>query len=203
LLPASYYYPVAQQALREAIDTIAHPFSDEILAEGFASDDLKIRQILATHMQKIPSIYKARYETLLNDMSYRTVESALFNLWVNFPEQKATYLDATNNQEGFRDKSLRSLWLTLALVTPGYNEAGKAQYHDELISYTDPKYGFERRQHAFSLLLQIQAYNEVAIKNLINGTGHHNWRFKKQCKQLLEELKKNPALQEWINQHEE
>ncbi|MDN3666974.1 M1 family metallopeptidase [Algibacter miyuki] len=149
------------------------------------SEDIKIRQLVAQNSPKIPLELESEYETLLTDGSYVTIETALYNLWVNFPRKRNVYLNSTKNIEGFKDKNVRQLWLTLALVTDGFEPENKAKYFEELTRYTSPNYGFEIRQNAFQYLHQIQACNALCNKNLENATKHHNWRFSKFAKTLL------------------
>jgi len=154
----------------------------------FDSKDLKVRQALAQSMTQISSELKTEYESLLNDKSYITMETALFNLWQNFPQERHKYLDKTKDIQGFSDKNVRTLWLTLTLVTEDYQPENKAKYFNELISYTSPEYGFELRQNAFQYLTQIQACNNACKDNLKQATTHHNWRFKKFAKELFKVL---------------
>ncbi|PWH82496.1 aminopeptidase [Algibacter marinivivus] len=147
--------------------------------------DLKVRQVVAKSMTEIPIEFKDEYESFLNDKSFITIEAALFNLWQNFPQDRQKYLDKTKYIQGFNDKNVRILWLTLALLTEDYRSENKKAYFNELTNYTSPKYGFEVRQNAFQYLYQIQACKEECKENLKQATNHHNWRFKKFAKELL------------------
>lgn len=149
------------------------------------SKDFKIRQLVAQTLTKIPITLQAEYEALLADDSYSTIETALFNLWVNFPRKRNFYLNKTKDVQGFNDKNIRQLWLTLALLTEDYETENKSKYFDELTSYTGSNYGFETRQNAFQYLRQMQACNALCHKNLEQATKHHNWRFSKFAKTLL------------------
>lgn len=151
----------------------------------FEIDNLNSRQAVAQSTSKIPIEFKEVYETLLNDKSYITIETALFNLWQNYPQERKKYLNQTKGMIGFRDKNIRLLWLTLALVTEGFELENKQLYFDELTEYTSPKYGFEIRQNAFQYLNQIKACNTFCMKNLEQAAKHHNWRFSKFAKSLL------------------
>ncbi|GGZ68537.1 M1 family metallopeptidase [Algibacter mikhailovii] len=151
----------------------------------YGSKDIKIRQALAQTVYDIPLEQKANYESLLKDKSYTTMETALYNLWRNFPLEREKYLDETKGVIGFNDKNIRILWLTLALITEDYDNVYRRRYLRELTSYTGPKYSFEIRQNAFSYLNQIEACKEACKDNLKLATKHHNWRFKKFAKDLL------------------
>ena len=158
---------------------------DLINNEMFRIEDIKFRQAIAQNLSEIPSELKTEYESLLDDESYITIETALFNLWKNFPQERHKYLNKTKGIQGFHDKNVRILWLTLALITEDFEVENKNSYFDELTDYTSPKYGFELRQNAFQYLNQIQACNEKCKENLEQATNHHNWRFSKFAKELL------------------
>ncbi|HIB48415.1 MAG TPA: M1 family peptidase [Flavobacteriaceae bacterium] len=164
--------------------------------KGFESKNILVRQAIALSLAEIPIALKTDYESLLNDASYVTQEAALYGLWTNFPEDRAMYLDAMKNSIGFQDKNIRQLWLTLAIVSPAYNETAKPRYIDELRSYTSPAYSFEVRQKAFGYINEIQLYDETVVNNLVNASVHHNWRFRNTARQLLDEVLKNPGIKE-------
>jgi len=152
--------------------------------------NVKIRQILAKKTQKIPLVYKSEYESLLNDESYNTIETALLNLWLNFPENRKQYLDKTETIIGFNDKNIRTLWLALALNTKGFEKAKYKGFYDELVGYTNPVFHFEVRKNAFQYLNQLQLVNSTVLQNLQQATKHHNWRFRSYCKKLFKYLSK-------------
>lgn len=167
------------------------------------SNNLKVRQAIAQNLKEISLELKADYESLLNDKSYTTIESALYNLCDNFPEGKLNYLEKTKGIQGFNNKSIRMLWIALVLNTPDYEEKNKQTYFNELVAYTSPKYDFETRETAFSYLNAMQIYNETIISNLIDATKHHNWRFKEYSKSLLEYLKQDEKYKTLITKLEQ
>ncbi|WP_248722786.1 M1 family metallopeptidase [Seonamhaeicola sp. ML3] len=156
---------------------------------AFASKDIKVRQAIAKNMPDIPLELKADYESLLDDKSYITIETALVNLWINFPENQSKYLDKTKNITGLNNKNIRIPWLALALLTKDYELENKKQYYNELMDYTSPRYASDIRENAFFYLHQIKACNDVCKENLKQATTHHNWRFKKFAKGLLKSMK--------------
>ncbi|WP_452596524.1 M1 family metallopeptidase [Pontimicrobium sp. MEBiC01747] len=157
---------------------------NRIQAKDF-KNSVKVRQAIAINLRKVPWSLKQEYESLLNDKSYVTVESALYNLINSFPENTKEYLEKTKHIIGFNDKNVRQLWLFLALITEAYSDADKRTFYKELVNYTKPEYTFEVRQLAFEFLNAIRACNEECAKNLKQATTHHNWRFKKFAKELL------------------
>ncbi|GAA4807681.1 M1 family metallopeptidase [Litoribaculum gwangyangense] len=165
--------------------------STHITKSTFLIDDIKVRQAIAQTLSQVPLELKSDYETLLNDESYITMEVALFNLWRNFAEDREKYLNKTKGIQGFNDKNVRILWLTLALLTDDYEIENRPKYFDELTDYTSSKYSFEVRQNAFQYLTQIQACNDVCKENLKQATTHHSWQFTKFAKNLLEVINKS------------
>jgi len=159
---------------------------DRISESTFAIKDIKVRQAIAQNLTDMPPELKGYYESLLNDKSYITIETALFNLWKSFPEDRTKYLNQTKSVIGFNDKNVRILWLTLALITEDYETDNKSKYFQELTDYTSSRYSFEVRQNAFQYLHQIQACNNSCKENLKQATTHHNWRFKQFAKSLWE-----------------
>ena len=157
----------------------------DIVKKEHFNSSVKVRQAIAQGLYKIPQELKLDYESLLNDKSYVTVETALFNLWNNFPQERGKYLEKTKNIQGFRDKNVRMLWLVLALLTEDFEPQNQARYFKELTAYASSVYGFETRMNAFRYLTQIQACNVSCREHLKEATKHHNWRFVKFAKELL------------------
>ncbi|WP_100615284.1 M1 family metallopeptidase [Confluentibacter citreus] len=168
----------------EAKIRVVSQMSNQLKKEHFKAS-LKVRQAIAKSLSKIPSELKKDYETLLEDESYITIELALYNLWNNFPEDRHRYLTKTKQLQGFNDKNIRTLWLTLALVTEGFEPENKSVYFEELTNYTHSKYHFEVRQNAFQYLKLINACNETCQENLEQATKHPVWQFSKMAKDLL------------------
>ncbi|OBX25743.1 aminopeptidase N [Gelidibacter algens] len=160
------------------------------------NNSIEVRQAIAQKLTSIPSEFKRTYETLLNDASYVTVETALYNLWVNFPEDRAKYLQQTKAIYGFSDYNVKLLWLALHLNTIEYQPERKPEVLEELRGYADPKFGFELRMNAFNYLKLINGFNELSLRSLIQATTHHNWRFQQFAKQLLQEVEKSEEYKE-------
>jgi aminopeptidase N len=177
---------VSEDLPENVLNKIIKQKPELITSKLFNIKSIKTRQVIAQSLQEIPFTLKADYETLLNDKSYLTIEAALYNLWVNFPSDRKTYLEKTKNYIGFNDKNVRMLWLVLALNTPEYNSEKDETYYKELVNYTSPKYHFEVRENAFRYLSQSNLCNEHCLEHLKDAATHHNWRFKKFAKQLLE-----------------
>ncbi|PTX63097.1 aminopeptidase N [Kordia periserrulae] len=193
--------PITEELVVNLIKNLPRENSTErnnTYKEAFHTDNLKVRQAIAQTLTKIPVELKSDYETLLNDASYVTKEAALYNLWANFPSERKTYLDATKDVTGFNDKSLRILWLTLAMVTKEYSGKNTPYYFQELSNYTQAYNHFEVRQNAFIYLNELQSFTDQNLADLVNGAMHHNWRFAKFCRDLLDSILKNPSYKENI-----
>ncbi|WP_055436712.1 M1 family metallopeptidase [Lacinutrix algicola] len=189
------FYTERQAVLKEAIKKPDYPTYKDLIQEAFNSNEIKTRQLLARY---IPDGFKAESESLLKDASYTTIEIALMNLWSKFPSDRANYLNATDGVIGFNNKNVRSLWLTLALLTPEYNAGLNRNYINELSDYTNAKYSVETRQNAFSYINNLQVFNTETFLNLIDATKHHNWRFKSFAKDLLKTLSEDEKYKEII-----
>jgi aminopeptidase N len=178
---------------------------DEPLAEtlplyktAFNSNNLHVRQAIALSLQTIPKELQTEYESLLQDDSYVTMESALYQLWMQFLEKRAAYLNKTKGIEGFQNKNIRQLWLALALLTEGYDNQEKENYISELKHYTSPDYSFEIREKAFEYVNELQLWDTETLKNLVEATVHPTWRFAKPSKALLNNLLQNEKYHEQV-----
>jgi len=170
----------------EAKAKIISQVPDRITTEVFKSS-IKVRQAIAENLTDIPLSLKKDYESLLQDKSYKTIESALYNLWLNFPEDRSKYLNQTKSIVGFSDYNVRILWLVLNLNTPEYQTDKKEEIYNELVIYTSPKYNADVRMNAFHFLEVMNSCNEVCKENLLKATAHHNWRMSKFAKRMLKE----------------
>ncbi|WP_115463050.1 M1 family metallopeptidase [Winogradskyella aurantiaca] len=143
----------------------------------------KVRRAIAQYVTTIPKGLKSDYETLLKDPSYQTVESALYNLWVNFPADRSKYLSLTKSIEGNHKKNVRLLWLILNLNTPEYQSDQNQELYNELVSYTNPMYNADLRMDTFQYLELLKACNDACKINLEQAKSHHNWRLVKFAKE--------------------
>ncbi|HLT32724.1 MAG TPA: M1 family metallopeptidase [Aquaticitalea sp.] len=175
--------------------------SYRIKKEDF-NNSREVRQALALNLTEIPLELKISYESLLHDKSYITKEAALYNLWVNFPQERVKYLEQTKSILGFNDYNVRLLWLALNLNTIEYQPKKKQAVFDELKGYTGSQYNFGLRMNAFNYLKLINGFDELSIENLDDATIHHNWRFQQFAKSMLNDLKQNEIYKEIIQRIE-
>ncbi len=193
-------YLVSDISDKAKIKILSQP-SYEVELEDF-NNNLEVRQAIAQKMATIPVEFKKMYETLLNDASYVTIESALYNLWVNFPSDRAKYLHQTKDIYGFNDYNVKLLWLALHLNTIEYQSDKKQEIFEELRSYTDPRFSFDLRMNAFNYLKLINGFDKISLANLMEARAHHNWRFQQFAKALLLELQDIEAYQQVLDELE-
>ncbi len=191
LLKNALRFPVNDYVGQEVVYQLALEDVSEVsdlYKKAFETNNLYVRQAIAVSLQQIPEELKSHYESLLEDDSYVTKEAALYNLWMNFPEEQAEYLEKMSGIDGFIDKNIRTLWLALNLATPEVSATKKREYFGELSSYTAPYHRFQVRQNAFGYLFQLEAFDGESLYNLVEATRHHNYRFKGYAKGLLNTL---------------
>ena len=196
-LKAALSFPVNDYVGQEAVHQLALENSSDVVdlyKKAFESNNLFTRQAIALSLQKIPLQLKSYYEDLLNDDSYITKEAALYNLWMNFPEERRKYLEKMKGVEGFSDKNVRNLWLALNLATPEVNAVDRQEYHRELVSNTAPHQPYQVREKAFAYLYQVGGFNKKAVENLADALKHHNYRFRNFAKELSQRLLKENNL---------
>ncbi|CAM3429940.1 M1 family metallopeptidase [Aequorivita lipolytica] len=178
---------IGQEAVYQLVN---EPISETLplYKKAFESNNLYVRQAVALSLQTIPKDLQTEYESLLNDASYVTLETALYKLWIQFPEKRIDYLNQTKDIEGFQNKNIRQLWLTLALITENYQNSEKENYLNELKNYTSEDFSFEIREKAFEYVNELQLWDLKTLKNLAEACVHPTWRFSKPSKELLNNL---------------
>ena len=189
IMQSDVYYPVKELLVYQSV---SHPFAlkKDLLIAALKTDDLHVRQAVAASLKEIPESFRSDYETLLNDKSYETQEIALFNLWNQFPAEQNRYLEISKNWEGFQDKNLRLLHLSLAFVTLK-DQKSKTKIYQELLSYTGTNYDSTLQQAALERLLGLEFYTEDVLRSLAYGTGNHRWQYVKFSKDNIRKLLKD------------
>lgn len=150
----------------------------------------RIQRAIAEAVIRPEPLLFEHYESLLSSESYLAREQMLMKLWIHFPEQRVQILNKVKGDCGLPGKSLRQLWLTLALVTPAYEAGNKEAMLNELSSYTAEHFGQETRQTAFQLLYEIDQYALSNLEDLLEATDHHAWQFRKFAGNMLDSLLK-------------
>lgn len=184
------YFPIKEEVIYQ-LDKVSFSEKATILRLGMATNEVNVRQAIANTLPQIPLEFKTEYETLLDDESYITKEVALNTLWTQFPEDQIKYLDKSKDWNGFNDKNLRILWLTLALGTKGYELENKAKFYDELLDYCSPKFESSIRQNALENLLFINEKDKNVLPFIVNALVSHKWQFSKFAREKVRAFIKN------------
>jgi aminopeptidase N len=187
ILQSDTYFPIKQYIFYKLGNST---FNDkkELIDIGM-KQNVYVRQAIAETMTKIPDEFQSQYETFLDDDSYKTKEIALINLCNNFPNQSFEYLEKLKNIYGNNDKSLRVIWLKLALNSYKYND-NKKMYFDELLNYASNNNESSLRENALEVLLQLYPNNSNVIQALFQATTHHKWQFTKFAREKIRTLLK-------------
>lgn len=146
------------------------PESVELFREALRDKDANVRKTALLELHPVPDHLRSAVEGLLYDSSFLNVELALAALCRSFPKSVDHYLELTQDMEGWRGKNIRMVWLAVAL------SHGKTEYYHELVSYCTPKYEFETRMNAFSLLAKLQ-YADAETRKWAEEAGRH-WNSK-------------------------
>ncbi len=190
ILKSDAYYPIKQYIVYQTRNI---PFEERkvILETALATNDILVRRAVAESIPVIPEAFKLQYESLLNDNSYQTKETALTDLWKNFPEDRLRYLEQTKEIVGNNDKSFRLTWLALAMNTENLPEQVKATSYNQLLDFASENYESSVRQNALELLLQLNPNDEKVIELLFKATVHYKWQFTKFGRDNIRRLLKN------------
>ncbi len=196
-LPNDY---LGQEAVYQLVGTNLQQ-SIGLYKQAFSSKNTLVRQAIATSVEQISPPLEYQFESFLRDDSYVTREQAFLKLWLlyrantNLKKQKAL-LTQMEDQFGFSDGNIRTLWLTLSLATQEYKSDEAGARYDELVSYTGAMHPFQLRENAFQFLSQIQSFNRTSLRNLVEACTHHNWRFRENSRRLLKQLVKEERIKD-------
>jgi aminopeptidase N len=191
---------------KEIINQIeAVPFNEKeaLLRLAMQTNEVEVRQSVAETVEAIPDSFLIEYESLLLDNSYDTKEVAFVNLYKNYPEKRANYLELAKNWVGKNDKGLRILFLSYYLDF-NYSNANSAQYSQyfyELLEYTSPKFESNVRQNAFESTLFLEPKNNKVLKNLVNAMIHPKWQLVKYARDTIRTLLKKEGYRELFSSY--
>ena len=191
-LQSDAYFTV-KQAIVVQLQKEKYENKKELLRLALATNNLQVRQTVASTLNAIPEDFRLDYETLLDDKSYQTQEIALYNLWQDFPNKQNLYLEKSKNWLGFNDYNLRILWLFLSIATK-QSSADKEIVTNELQNYTSINYSASTRQNALEKLLALDLIDDNVLKNLISSTTHHQWQFSKFGRESIRTLLKTQKI---------
>ena len=199
LLNRALEFPVNDYIGQEAVFQLEGEIGPEAIKlykKAFESGNLYVRQAISQSLDPIASELKWDFVGLLEDESYLTIENTLLKLWLQFPEETGKWLEKTKNIEGFSNKNVRMLWLTINLVSPEIDPEKTSEYYEELSGYTREYNAFEIRQNAFGYLYQLNAFSEQNLIDLLNSGQHHTYRFRDFSRKLLDRLLENEEYRE-------
>ncbi|MFY0481308.1 M1 family metallopeptidase [Flavobacterium sp. PLA-1-15] len=190
LLKSDVFYPIKEEIIYQLQD-LAYEEKADFLKTAMQTKDFKTRQAIAKTMRKVPTDFKAEYETLLDDDSYITKEIAMNVYFSEFPDDQQWLLEKTKDWIGFNDKNLRVLWLTLALRKKDYQPENNVKFYEELLQYASPNYESTLRQNALTKLLYLDKNDINPMKYLVNGLVSHRWQFSKYSRDNIRALLKS------------
>ncbi len=197
VMKSNGFYALKREIIYQIKDV---PFveKEKLLKLAMQTNEIEVRQSVAETITIIPESFLSEYETLLKDKSYDTKEIAFSNLYKNFPDNRAKYLELAKNWEGKNDKALRILFLFyyLEFNIASANTSQYSQYYFELVDYTSPKYESSIRQNAFENVLYLEPKNIKVLKNLVNATTHPKWQLVKYARDTIRELLRKEGLRE-------
>lgn len=182
---------IGQEAVYQLM---GEPISETIslYKTALESNNLYVRQAVVLSLENVPDALLKEYESLLNDDSFVTIEAAMYQIYMQFPQRKIEVLERTKNLTGFQNKNIRQLWLALALITDGYENVEKVNYLNELKSYTSEDHSFEIREKAFEYIHELRLWDMTTLTNLVEAAVHPNWRFSKSAKTLISLISEDP-----------
>jgi aminopeptidase N len=149
------------------------PRSVSLTGTALLDPSALVRKTALQVMDSVPVQYRQIVEGMLYDSSFVNVELALEQLCLSFPANLEHYLDQTKDMTGWRGLNIRMKWLEIAIA------GGKKEFLQELIGYTSPRYEFETRMNAFSLLKSLDYYDDETKKNALQAGRHWNNKLSK------------------------
>jgi aminopeptidase N len=186
LLQSKAYYPIKELLVMQSVDV---PFESKefLLKAALQTREIHVRQAVAKTLTEIPESFRLEYETLLNDKSYETQETALYALWKQFPEHRERYIEVSKNWIGFQNQNLKIHHLYLAYLTHK-DQKKKLEAYLKLLQYTGTNYDSNTQEEALQKLMIMEIYTEDVFRSLIYGAAHHRWQFVKFCKDNIRKL---------------
>ncbi len=168
----------------QQLASLNSPESIEVFRCALHDEDANVRKAALQLLNPVPDLLQSRVEALLYDSSYLNVEYALEALCNSFPDNVPYYLELTQDMEGWRGKNIRMMWLAIALSN------GKKECLPELISYCSPKFEFETRMNAFTLLGKLKYADSVTIGFAREAGAHWNNKLSGVAKEYLKNNEK-------------
>lgn len=127
--------------------------------------------------------WKSTFTKALNDSSYDVVTAALEKLCNTYPQEAATYLQATKGVQGMNN-SLRVKWLELSAI----NNIERQKCLDELVWLAGNQWEFRTRNNAFAAIKTLSYCDEKLVANLFDAMLNTNSRLAGPAQQLADYL---------------
>ena len=191
--------PYIKEEVLLQLSSIPFEEKEEFLKVAMHSKNLKVRQAVAKSLDKIPTGFYEDYLTLLDDESYITQEIALNMLWSQFAEKRVDLLEKTKGRIGFNDRNLEVQWLTLALITPDFEEANKTKFYDRLVILSKSPFESPVRINAITNLLYLNKNDTNVLKLLVEPLLHHKWQFQKFARDKIRVFSKEEKFKTFFN----
>ncbi len=191
--------PYIKEEILMQLTAIPFEQKEEFLKIAMDSKNIKVRQAVAKSLDKIPTSFYNEYLTLLDDESYITQEIALNMLWSQFAEKRVELLEKTKGRIGFNDRNLEIQWLTLALITPEFEETHKPELYDRLLTLSRSPYESPVRINALTNLLYLNKNDTNVLRLLVEPLLHHKWQFQKFARDKIRSLSKEEKFKTFFN----
>ena len=189
LLKSDVYYPIKELLLYQVAD-LEFEKRKEFLVAALNTQNVKVRQAVASTLSDIPESFREQYETLLSDASYITREIALFNLFQQFENHRERYVKLSEDWIGFEGNNLEVLHHTLSFVTTN-SETQQIKDYLALLNLSGTNYDATTRQNALEKLISLNLNTDEIFKSLAYGTSHFRWRFVQFCREQIKKLIQN------------
>ncbi|MCG9879834.1 MAG: M1 family metallopeptidase [Bacteroidia bacterium] len=163
--------------------------SKNLLLQSFKNNKAAIRDH-AVKSIRIEAQNKSYFELALIDSSYDVVKSSLEKLCAAYPQEAATFLQATKDVHGMFH-SVRMKWLELSIVHGYETDAAK----NELVQYAGPAYEFRTRNQAFIVLKSTGVFTETLAEYLVQAMLSTNGRLAAPAADLAGHFAANLAYQ--------
>ncbi len=180
------------------LEQVDKPETSAFIVNALNSDNRDLRKAAVLSLTQLPPDSEHILWGMVDDPSYQVRERLLWLLWNQGGNASQKILETYDNQLGLPNRSLRSLWLMLALATDGINLEEKEGYFRELKSHCSPIYDFSVREYAFEYLRLIGGLDTEVIDHLVNASVHPYWKFRDYARELLSGVLENPAARTYL-----
>lgn len=165
---AETFHGIKNEILEQLKDDNA---SIDLWKTALTDSDSKVRGAALAKKPEMDVALRIEAEKLLQDSSYKNIETALSVLCASFPEKCPEYLDRTKEEKGINALNVRIKWLELA-----YLQKPNDAFLDELLDYTSPSYEFLTRISAAQSLQKLDYFSETFFHHLADAAVSSNSR---------------------------